>query len=241
MDRVKADFLEAMGIQCWEFKADQQASVPEAEVSSPVEAPVFEPFQVEADPVSALDWSALQERVTDCLNCDLHKGRTQSVFGVGDHSASWMVIGEAPGRDEDLKGEPFVGRAGQLLNEMLLSIGLPREKVFIANILKCRPPENRDPAPIEVASCHDYLERQIELVKPDILLAVGRIAAQNLLQTELAVGKLRGKVHYYGKRKIPLVVVYHPAYLLRSPLEKRKAWEDLKLAVATREGSDVAV
>ena len=152
------------------------------------------------------------------------------MFGVGDRSARWLVVGEAPGADEDRQGEPFVGRAGGLLNSMLRGIGLQREQVFIANILKCRPPGNRDPKPEEVAQCLPYLERQIALLRPGIMLAVGRIAAQNLLSTDTPIGKLRGSVHAFGAQRIPLVVTYHPAYLLRSPTEKRKAWEDLKFA-----------
>ncbi len=155
------------------------------------------------------------------------------VFGVGDRRARLMVIGEAPGADEDRQGEPFVGRAGQLLNEMLWAAGLAREQVYIANILKCRPPENRDPKPEESASCEGYLHSQIALVQPDLLLAVGRIAAQNLLKVDTPIGRLRGQVHRYGPAGIPLVVTYHPAYLMRSPGQKRKSWEDLCLARAT--------
>jgi DNA polymerase len=142
-----------------------------------------------------------------------------------------MVIGEAPGASEDAQGKPFVGRAGQVLTEMLRAAGLDRGDVFITNILKCRPPDNRDPRPVEVDACEGFLKQQVEMVRPDIILAVGRIAAQKLLKTETPLGRLRGRVHRYGD--IPVVVVYHPAYLLRSPLEKRKAWEDLKLAIET--------
>jgi uracil-DNA glycosylase len=159
----------------------------------------------------------------------LHKGRTQTVFGVGRRDARLFVIGEAPGADEDRQGEPFVGRAGQLLNAMLRAIGLPRSDVYIANILKCRPPGNRDPQPDEAASCTPYLSQQIALVQPRALLAVGRIAAQWLLQTDTPIGRLRGRVQSYGEGNTPLVVTYHPAYLLRSPLDKAKAWTDLCL------------
>jgi DNA polymerase len=162
----------------------------------------------------------------------LHGTRTQTVFGVGDRRADWLVIGEAPGADEDQQGEPFVGRAGQLLNAMLFAIGLAREQVYIANILKCRPPGNRDPRPEEVVCCEPYLFRQIELIQPKIILAVGRIAAQNLLKTDTPIGKLRGQLHRFGAAGIPVVVTYHPAYLLRSPTEKRKAWDDLQFACA---------
>jgi DNA polymerase len=153
------------------------------------------------------------------------------VFGVGNEQADLLVIGEAPGADEDRQGEPFVGRAGQLLNAMLLAMGFKREAVFIANIVKCRPPNNRDPKPEEALACQSYLLHQIELIRPKLILSVGRISAQNLLKTDIAVGKLRGRVHTYGEWGIPLVVTYHPAYLLRSPEQKSKAWQDLQLAL----------
>lgn len=178
-------------------------------------------------------WHALQTEVSVCRDCALAETRTQTVFGVGDPGADWMLIGEAPGAEEDRRGEPFVGRAGQLLNEMLKAVGLAREKVFIANILKCRPPANRDPKPAEIAACAGHLRRQIEFVQPRLILAVGRIAAQSLLQTTTPVGRLRGRVHDYGAAGLPLVVTYHPAYLLRSPGQKRRAWDDLCLARAT--------
>ena len=180
--------------------------------------------------IAQMDWDELATEIRQCTACGLCKTRTQTVFGVGDHRAEWLVIGEAPGADEDRQGEPFVGRAGKLLNPMLQAVGLKREQVFIANILKCRPPDNRDPAPGEAASCLPFLERQIALVRPRLILAVGRIAAQNLLATDTPIGKLRGQVHRFGPARIPLVVTYHPAYLLRSPREKRKAWDDLRLA-----------
>jgi DNA polymerase len=178
-------------------------------------------------------WDLVEAQARACTRCDLHRTRNTVVFGTGDRRARWMVIGEAPGADEDRQGEPFVGRAGQLLNEMLRAAGVVREKVYIANILKCRPPENRDPRPEEADSCRGYLERQIELVAPQLILAVGRIAAQNLLRTEVPIGQLRGRVHTWGEPAVPVVVTYHPAYLLRSPGQKRKAWEDLCLARAT--------
>ena len=176
------------------------------------------------------DWAGLERQVACCTRCDLHKTRTQTVFGAGNRQARWFVIGEAPGADEDRQGEPFVGRAGMLLTEMLYAAGYRREDVYIANILKCRPPENRNPRPEEVGACISYLQQQISLVQPEIILAVGGIAAHNLLETDAPVGRLRGKVHYYGDSRIPLVVTYHPAYLLRSPLEKRKVWDDLQFA-----------
>lgn len=180
--------------------------------------------------ISQMDWDNLEAEVSGCTACDLHQSRTQTVFGIGNRQATWMIIGEAPGADEDRLGEPFVGRAGKLLDAMLQALGLNRETVFIANILKCRPPKNRDPSPQEARCCWPFLERQITLINPRIILAVGRIAAQNLLQTEVPVGKLRGRVHRLGGTEIPIIVSYHPAYLLRSPREKRKAWEDLQLA-----------
>lgn len=178
-----------------------------------------------------MDWAALGDAIRNCTACGLRAGCTQTVFGVGARDAGWMVIGEAPGADEDRQGEPFVGRAGQLLNAMLAAIGLQRGQVYIANILKCRPPKNRDPKPEEAELCRPFLERQIALIKPQLILAVGRIAAQNLLKTDTPIGKLRGQLHEVAG--IPVVVTYHPAYLLRSPSEKRKAWEDLKFAVRT--------
>ena len=180
--------------------------------------------------IARLDWEQLVEEVRQCTACGLCSSRTQTVFGVGNRQADWLIVGEAPGADEDRQGEPFVGRAGKLLNPMLQAIGLQREQVYIANILKCRPPENRDPAPAEAASCRPFLERQIALIQPRIIFAVGRIAAQNLLDTDMQIGKLRGRAHRFGPARIPLVVTYHPAYLLRSPREKRKSWDDLRLA-----------
>lgn len=179
----------------------------------------------------AAEWDRLRSEVATCTRCALHSSRTQGVFGVGNPQADWLVIGEAPGAEEDRRGEPFVGRAGQLLDAMLKAIGLSREtNVFIANVLKSRPPGNRDPKPEEVAACLPYLVRQIALMRPRLILAVGRIAAQNLLATDMSLGRLRGKVHHFGELNTPLIVTYHPAYLLRTPGDKRKAWEDLKFA-----------
>jgi len=179
---------------------------------------------------AGVDWPELRARVAACTRCSLCNTRTQTVFGVGNQTAEWLVVGEAPGAEEDRQGEPFVGRAGQLLNSMLRAIGLAREQVYIANVLKCRPPGNRDPSPGEAAECLPYLEQQIALLKPKIMLAVGRIAAQNLLRTDVTLGRLRQQVHRFGLSQVPLVVTYHPAYLLRTPTDKRKAWEDLKFA-----------
>jgi len=173
----------------------------------------------------------LNKEILTCTRCDLHKGRTQAVCGTGDLAADILIVGEAPGAEEDQQGEPFVGKAGQLLTEMLRAMGRERSAVFIANVIKCRPPQNRDPAEQEIASCMPFLQRQIALLNPRLILVVGRIAAQSLLESDAPVGKLRGKVHLYGERKIPLVVTYHPAYLLRSPGQKRHAWTDLLLAL----------
>lgn len=200
-----------------------------ARVASGTIESATEDWPVESDPVQS--WRDLHDEVAGCRKCALCETRRQTVFGVGSASSGWMVIGEAPGESEDRQGKPFVGRAGQLLTEMLRAIGLSRDDVFITNILKCRPPNNRDPAHNEVDACSDYLQRQIAWVKPKIILAVGRIAAQNLLKTDTTIGRLRGRVH--SLNGVPMVVVYHPAYLLRSPLEKRKAWQDLQLAIAT--------
>lgn len=178
--------------------------------------------------VEALDWAALHAAVTTCQACELHRTRTQTVFGVGDRQARLMVIGEAPGADEDRQGEPFVGRAGQLLNLMLEAIGLAREQVYIANVIKCRPPGNRDPHIEEAAACQPFLHRQIALIRPTLILSVGRISAHNLLGSEESVGRLRDRVHRFEPGGIPLVVTYHPAYLLRRPAEKAKAWQDMQ-------------
>ncbi len=179
---------------------------------------------------ASMGWEELRTAVSVCQRCGLSKTRTQTVFGTGNTEAQWMIIGEAPGADEDRLGEPFVGKAGQLLNNMLIAMGLQREAVSIANVLKCRPPNNRDPQPAEVASCRGYLERQIELVNPSLILVVGRIAAQNLLQTQAPLARLRQQVHRYPLLGTPIVVTYHPAYLLRQPADKRKAWQDLQFA-----------
>ena len=184
-------------------------------------------------PETEAQWEGVRAEVLSCNKCSLHTTRTQGVFGVGNRRAEWLIIGEAPGAEEDRRGEPFVGRAGQLLNAMLAAIGLPREQVFIANVLKSRPPGNRDPKPDEVAACLPYLMRQIALLQPRLMLAVGRIAAQNLLATDVPLGRLRGQLHTFGELNTPLIVTYHPAYLLRTPADKRKAWEDLKFARST--------
>ncbi len=213
--------LQAMDIDVW------LSRVATEDVTG-TEAPQTQAFGPSVNP----DWTSLESAVSGCTQCSLHQTRTQTVFGVGDCNAQWMIIGEAPGADEDRQGEPFVGKAGQLLNEMLRSVGLSRERVFIANILKCRPPNNRDPRVDEVASCMSFLQQQVALVQPRLIIAVGRIAAQNLLNEDQPVGRLRGRAHRFvvNGLSIPVIVTYHPAYLLRSPGQKRKAWEDLCLA-----------
>lgn len=230
-------YLEALGIDRWVARhaPPEEAA---AEPAIPATTITTDPAPLARSPapspiVPASDWSALREQVAGCTACDLCKTRTQTVFGVGNTRAEWLVIGEAPGAEEDRQGEPFVGRAGQLLNAMLLAIGQPRGAVFIANILKCRPPGNRDPKPEEVARCLPFLHAQISLLQPKIILAVGRIAAQNLLATDAPLARLRGRLHHFGAANTPLVITYHPAYLLRTPSDKRKAWEDLKFARAT--------
>ena len=184
--------------------------------------------------IESMDWATLRDTVSGCQACGLCKGRRQTVFGVGHTRARWMLVGEAPGEQEDRLGEPFVGRAGQLLDRMLTSVGLTRaedeaeRQVYIANVIKCRPPGNRNPLPEEVAQCEPYLLRQLALVQPRLILAMGRFAVQSLLKSSEPIGRLRGRVHdYHG---VPLVVTYHPAYLLRNPADKALAWDDLCLA-----------
>jgi len=233
---LRKEYLAALGLETWILRGTATAPL------EPVAAPLTESAPVAAAAPSATappgaapreathDWPQLRERVAACTRCGLSATRTQTVFGVGNLQAEWLVVGEAPGAEEDRQGEPFVGRAGQLLNAMLRAIGLKREQVYIANVLKCRPPHNRDPVAAETMECLPYLDRQIALLRPKIMLVVGRIAAQNLLRTDAKLGTLRQQVHSFGASGVPLVVTYHPAYLLRSPAEKRKAWEDLKFA-----------
>jgi DNA polymerase len=191
--------------------------------------------------IATLQWPALREAVAACTACGLCQGRRQTVFGVGHESAHWMIVGEAPGEQEDLQGEPFVGAAGQLLDNMLQALhltraaALPQRQVYIANTLKCRPPRNRNPEPAELLQCEPFLVRQIELVRPRLILAMGRFAVQALLRSSEPVGKLRGRVHQY--QGVPLVVTYHPAYLLRNLADKARAWEDLCLAAQTVEAA----
>lgn len=207
----RLQYLQALDVQVWTMR--KSAKTTDANLK----------------PTSELDWEELQARVVSCTACPLYKTRTNSVFGVGNQHADLLIIGEAPGANEDKQGEPFVGRGGRLLNSILQSIGLSREQVYIANILKSRPPNNRDPLPEEVAACTPYLQRQIALLQPKLILAVGRIAAHFLLGTDEAMSRLRGREFHYGDSHIPLFITYHPAYLLRAPREKRKAWQDMLL------------
>ena len=184
------------------------------------------------DPVLAMDWPALKDAVRACTACALAPTRTQTVFGVGDEAADWLFVGEGPGADEDRLGEPFVGQAGKLLDNMLAAIDIARgANVYIANIVKCRPPGNRNPDAAEATACRPYLERQVALIRPKLIVALGKVAATNLLGRDAPIGSLRGKVHDY--RGVPLIVTYHPAYLLRTLPEKARAWEDLCFARET--------
>lgn len=204
--------------------------------ASPSPTPGLSPAAGPAD-LAGLDLDGLRERVALCEACGLSRARSQTVFGVGDRQAHWMVIGEAPGVEEDRRGEPFVGQAGRLLDAMLASVGLGRDRgVFIANVLKCHPPANRNPRPEEVEQCAPFLRRQVELLRPRLILVVGRFAAQTLLGTDASIASLRGRVHRYrvGELDVPVVVTYHPAYLLRDRHEdKARCWQDLCLARAT--------
>lgn len=186
-----------------------------------------------ASPQAHTDWDVLQQTVAACVACPLHETRTQTVFGVGNQQAKLMIIGEAPGFNEDLQGQPFVGRAGLLLTRMLQTIGFERDDVYIANILKCRPPNNRDPQVEEVKQCTPFLDQQIALLQPQVILAVGRIAAHHLLKTKASLVSLRNTLHRYGDKGIPLIITYHPAYLLRNPIDKKKAYADLQFTQLT--------
>lgn len=233
-------YLMTMGITTWVDQSAQEMVASDetssAGIANPATTNALNQTKQSLD-IASLEWAELAEQVASCRLCDLHSSRTQAVFGVGNPLADLMFVGEAPGADEDRQGEPFVGRAGQLLNEMLRAIGLQRQQVYIANILKCRPPNNRDPRPEEVEQCVPYLYRQIALIQPKLIVAVGRIAAQRLLKTDISLSKLRNKIHTLPETQTPFIVTYHPAYLLRSPLEKRKAWQDLLFVKQTLNSS----
>ena len=244
-DQRREEMLREMGISpIWRLRAGPGVAIEEpvpaaepvartliAKEPSPQTAPLAAP---PAD-VANMDWTALKSCVADCTACGLHKGRNKTVFGVGDERANWLFVGEGPGADEDAQGEPFVGQAGKLLDNMLAAINLKRDtNVYIANIVKCRPPGNRNPQPDEAAACASYLKRQIELIRPKLIVALGKVAAVNLLGRDASIASLRGSVHDCGG--IPLIVTYHPAYLLRTLPDKAKAWEDLCFAVNTMQG-----
>ncbi len=245
-DDHRIAFLNAMGVQVW---GSRDAVMPEngpagqpgnTEVATSAPATPMRADDVDEAPaqplrqpaVTDLGWDELGARVAACEQCALHKGRTQTVFGTGNRAAEWLIVGEAPGAEEDAQGEPFVGRAGQLLNAMIRAVGAEREQLYIANIVKCRPPSNRNPRADEAGSCAPFLQRQIELIQPRLILAVGRVAANNLLGNEKTLGSMRGQVYEFSPTGTPLVVTYHPAYLLRKPSEKAKAWQDLQLAMS---------
>ncbi len=254
LDARQRAMLAEMGVRVWAPKpAPAKGTVLVAQAPAPTAAspatpaprpsPVATPASVStppaqprpASPVATLDWPALRDTVASCQACGLCRGRTNTVFGVGDEHTDWMVVGEAPGENEDLQGEPFVGAAGHLLDNMLKAVGRSRtgqgaQGAYIANVLKCRPPANRNPQPDEVAQCEPYLARQVALVKPKVIVAMGRFAVQALLKTNEPIGRLRGQVHHF--EGVPVIVTYHPAYLLRTPTDKGKAWADLCLAMA---------
>lgn len=234
----RALFLREMGLSpVWRVRtdgADGESPGPGLVQTTPDGVSVQAPPEQDARAARILnmDWQQLKGAVAGCRSCELCRTRTNTVFGVGDEKADWLLVGEAPGAEEDARGEPFVGQAGRLLDNMLASVGLKRgANVYIANVLKCRPPGNRNPAPVEVAQCSPYLQRQIRLIQPKLIIAMGRFAAQALLETDATIGSLRGRLHRY--RGVPLVVSYHPAYLLRSLTEKAKVWEDLCFARRT--------
>lgn len=238
----REEMLREMGISpIWRLRAAPAVAVEEpAPLARPLTAEEPSPQQTApvvaaTGDVAGMEWDALKSCVADCTACGLHKGRNKTVFGVGDERANWLFVGEGPGADEDAQGEPFVGQAGKLLDNMLAAINLKRDaNVYIANIVKCRPPGNRNPQPDEAGACAPYLKRQIELIRPKLIIALGKVAAVNLLGRDASISSLRGSVHDCGG--IPLIVTYHPAYLLRTLPDKAKAWEDLCFAVNTMRG-----
>ena len=225
MNPRQKEILKELGLSPqWRIKSE--------EVENAEHIPPHEPSSLGRDQVANMNWQQLKHEVMHCTACDLCQSRTQTVFGVGDENADWLYIGEGPGAEEDAIGEPIVGPAGKLLDNMLIALGLQRgHQVYIANIVKCRPPNSRNPNINETEQCQPYLARQIELIKPKIIVALGKVAAQNLLGCNENISSMRGKLHTYSN--IPLVVTYHPAYLLRSLQDKAKAWEDLCFARAT--------
>ncbi len=236
MTARRALFLEEMGLTpLWRLKAGRRCAskAQGQDRPAPVAAPVAAQAAIDTDEraarIARMDWAELKASVAACTACGLRKTCTQTVFGIGDERADWLLVGEAPGAEEDARGEPFVGQAGKLLDAMLAGIGLKRgEDVYIANVLKCRPPGNRNPEAAEVARCSPFLARQVELIRPRLILAMGRFACQTLLASDASIASLRGREHRY--QGVPLIVTYHPAYLLRSLPDKAKAWEDLCFA-----------
>jgi DNA polymerase len=218
-EHTRLQYLNSMGITVWQSRFMPKYLTTVSPQDIKIETPFID------------SWERLHTEVSSCQLCSLCTTRNQTVFGEGNVNADWMFVGEAPGEHEDEQGFPFVGEAGQLLNEMLRAMRLTREEIFLTNILKCRPPSNRDPHVDEIKHCRDYLQRQITLIQPKIIIAVGRIAAQTLLETHEKIGKLRGEVHFF--QDTPLIAIYHPSYLLRSLTEKRKAWQDLQFALQT--------
>ena len=239
LDERRIAMLEQFGIR-WQappaFESQPDPASGDFEPAEPARTPAQRPKaapKVEIGPravgIESMQWQELSEAVAACRACKLCQTRRNTVFGVGDTAADWLIVGEAPGENEDIQGEPFVGQAGKLLDNMLRALGLDRrEKVYIANVLKCRPPGNRNPEPDEVAQCEPFLRRQVQLLQPKVIIAMGRFAVQSLLGTTEAIGKLRGQRHQYAG--VPVVVTYHPAYLLRNLPDKAKAWADLCLA-----------
>ncbi|MBS0358604.1 MAG: uracil-DNA glycosylase [Proteobacteria bacterium] len=221
MNQTSSYYLDLMGIQRWKSRETLSSHW-----SLPGDSVLPNNLPLDGFSIDQLDWDDLRSKVAECTACDLCKTRKQTVFGVGSLQAKLMIVGEAPGFYEDAQGEPFVGKAGQLLNAMLQAIGLKREEVYIANVLKCRPPNNRDPAPEEVVKCTPFLKRQVALLKPKLIIALGRHAAHFLLDTHESLSKLRNKMYAYATTEVPLIVSYHPAYLLRNPIDKKHAYQD---------------
>ncbi len=220
-ERERLQYLAAIGIEVWSQRnmpVFDEGEIPDGQTLVP------------SDRDAPADWQALRAKVQSCRNCELHETRSQTVFGAGNRNADWMIVGEAPGADEDRQGEPFVGAAGKMLDEILAAAGLDRNSVYIANILKCHPPGNRNPHQTEADSCREYLNQQIAMVQPKVILAVGAVAAHQLLQSDQPVGKLRGQTHTSQPAGVNVIVTYHPAYLLRSPVHKRDVWQDVCLA-----------
>jgi uracil-DNA glycosylase len=233
MTLTREDMLRELELlPAWRLREQPAAEVaPGSAAPVPESAPTPLPAPA-CGTVTQMDWAALKQAVACCEACSLAQTRTQTVFGVGDENAEWLFVGEAPGAEEDRRGEPFVGAAGQLLDNMMAAIQLKRgDNVYIANVLKCRPPQNRDPHGEEVVQCDPFLKRQVELIQPRLIVALGKFAAQSLLETDASIAALRGKLHHYAG--VPVIVTYHPAYLLRSLPDKAKAWEDLCFARAT--------